>query len=44
MGRPLKYKTIEEFKRANREKAQRYYEKNKDLIREKNLKRYHESK
>lgn len=44
MGRLVKYKTTEELNRANREKAQRYYEKNKDLIREKNRKRYHERK
>ncbi len=44
MGRKKKYMTEEELRESNLLKAQRYYEKNKDLIREKNRKRYHEKK
>ena len=44
MGRKLKYKTIEEKRIANNEKAMRYYEKNKQLIQERNLKQYHAKK
>jgi hypothetical protein len=44
MGRNLKYKTKEEYRIASNEKAMRYYEKNKQLIQQKNLKRYYAEK
>jgi hypothetical protein len=44
MGRKKKYLTEEEIREANLLKAQRYYDRNKEVIREKNRKRYHEKK
>lgn len=43
-GRKTIYKTPEEKAEANRLKAQRYYERNKEKIRKKNLETYHERK
>jgi hypothetical protein len=43
-GRKTIHKTPEEKSEANRQKAQRYYEKNKELIKAKNLERYHKNK
>jgi hypothetical protein len=43
-GRKTIYKTPEEKAEANRLKAQRYYERNKEKVRKKNLEKYHESK
>ena len=43
-GRKTIYKTPEEKAEANRLKAQRYYERNKEKIRKQNLEKYHESK
>jgi hypothetical protein len=43
-GRKLKYASAEEKTEANRLKAQKYYEKNKEKIRAKNLERYHKNK
>lgn len=40
-GRKKKYCTEEEIRKANRIKAERYYWKNCELIKEKNKKRYH---
>ena len=44
MGRKKKYFTIEEQKQANREKFMRFYERNKEKIKAKNLKRYYAKK
>jgi hypothetical protein len=44
MGRNLKYKTKEEQRIASNKKSMRYYEKNKELIKERNLKKYYEKK
>ena len=44
MGRKKKYKTLEEKLVAGQEKAMRYYLKNKEEIKKKNLRRYHENK
>jgi len=44
MGRKIKYKTKEELRISINEKSMRYYERNKELIRTKNLKRYYEKK
>jgi hypothetical protein len=44
MGRKLKYKTEEEKRQSNRDKFMRYYWKNQEKIKKKNLKRYHENK
>lgn len=44
MGRKKKYLSEEQRKEANLIKAQRYYERNKELICEKNRKKYHENK
>jgi hypothetical protein len=44
MGRKLKYKTQEEKRLANNTKRMRYYEKNKETEKRKNLKRYYENK
>lgn len=43
-GRDRKYKTQEEINEANRLKRKKYYEKNKETIRKKNLEKYHERK
>ena len=42
MGRHKKYKTKEEKRISINEKSMRYYWKNQEKIKEKNLKRYHE--
>jgi hypothetical protein len=44
MGRKKIYKTKEEKHQANKEKYMRYYWKNSDKIKKKNLKRYYENK
>jgi hypothetical protein len=44
MGRKKIYKTEEEKQQANKEKYMRYYWKNCDKIKKKNLKRYYENK
>ena len=44
MGRKLKYKTKEELRISINEKSMRYYEKNKQSVRKKNLKRYYNEK
>jgi hypothetical protein len=43
MGRKRKYFTAEEKAQANRNAFMRYYEKNKEKVRQKNLKRYYET-
>lgn len=43
-GRKKIYQTPEEKNEANRIKAQRYYEKNKEQIQIRNLKRYYKNK
>jgi hypothetical protein len=44
MGRKLKYKTRQEKLQARKDRQMRYYERNKESIKEKNLKRYYEHK
>lgn len=44
MGRKLKYKTKEEKRKANNIDAMKYYWKNVDTIRKRNLKKYYEQK
>lgn len=44
MGRKLKYKTVEEKLKANQEKYMRYYWRNQEKIKKKNLERYHSKK
>lgn len=44
MGRKRKYFTAEEKRQANRDKFMRFYEQNKEEIKRKNLKRYHDRK
>jgi hypothetical protein len=44
MGRHRKYNTPEEIAEANRVKAQRYYEKNREKVKKRNLKAYYDSK
>ncbi len=43
-GRKIIYQTPDEKAEANRLKSQRYYEKNKEKIRRKNLENYHKNK
>ena len=43
-GRDKKYNTQEELHEANRIKRKKYYEKNKESIRKKNLEKYYERK
>jgi hypothetical protein len=43
-GRKKKYQTDEERRIASCEKSKRYYEKNKEKIKKKNLEKYYESK
>ena len=44
MGRKRKYNTEEEINNAIRKKSMRYYWKNVEKIKKKNLKRYYENK
>jgi hypothetical protein len=44
MGRKKKYKTEEEQRQANRDKAMKYYLKNKAECQRKALERYHKNK
>lgn len=44
MGRKRKYFTDEELKQSNRDKFMRFYIKNKEKIKKKNLERYYEKK
>lgn len=44
MGRKKKYLTKEEKIEANKRWCAEYYERNKELIREKNKKKYHDKK
>lgn len=44
MGRKKKYQTEEERLNSQRRWSMEYYERNKELIRKKNKKRYHENK
>ena len=44
MGRAKKYLTEEEQKRALKERQQRYYVKNMEMIRARNLETYHQKK
>lgn len=44
MGRNIKYKTLEERRLARNARRMRYYEKNKEIEKDKNLKRYYENK
>jgi hypothetical protein len=44
MGRKLKYKTEEDKLSARKERQMRYYWKNQEKIKKKNLERYHEKK
>lgn len=44
MGRKRKYFTDEEKRIARNKAFMRYYEKNRNEIKQKNLKRYHENK
>jgi hypothetical protein len=44
MGRKKKYLTDNEKQQANKDKYMRYYWKNKEKIKLKNLKRYYENK
>ena len=44
MGRKKKYNTCEEKRIAVNENAMRYYLKNREKIKEKNRKRYHDAK
>lgn len=44
MGRKKKYQTEEEALEAQRRWNMEYYERNKELVREKNKKRYHDRK
>lgn len=44
MGRKRKYFTNEEKIQANRNKFMRFYEKNKEIIKKKNLERYYAKK
>lgn len=41
MGRKLKYKTKEEKIQANRDAFMRFYERNKEEIKKRNLERYY---
>lgn len=43
MGRKRKYFTPEEKRRADCNKSMKYYEKNKNKIKRKNLKRYYKT-
>jgi len=43
MGRYKKYMTQEQMDEANRIKARRYYERNKEKVKKKNLERYYNS-
>jgi hypothetical protein len=43
MGRNRKYFTDEEKTQANRNAVMRYYERNKDAVKKKNLERYYET-
>jgi hypothetical protein len=43
MGRKIKYKTEEEQLIARRERQMRYYWRNQETIKKKNLKRYYET-
>lgn len=43
-GRKKKYFTEEEIRIANNLKAEKYYSKNKERVKEKNKKRYHDKK
>jgi hypothetical protein len=44
MGRKKKYQTEEELIEANKRWCMEYYERNKELMKEKNKKRYHDRK
>lgn len=44
MGRDIKYKSKKERKLALRERQIRYYERNKEYIKQRNLKNYYERK
>lgn len=44
MGRKMKYVTNEDKINARRERQMRYYWKNKEVIRHKNLNKYYEKK
>ena len=44
MGRKLKYKTEKEKRQARSIRQMKYYNKNKETIKKKNLQRYHDSK
>ena len=44
MGPKPKYETVEEIRAARNEAQHRYYEKNKEAIREKARQRYHANK
>lgn len=44
MGRKKKYLTKEEKVESNKRWCMEYYERNKELIRQKNKKRYHDKK
>jgi len=43
MGRKKKYHTEEEIRLANNIKAEKYYLKNRDMIKDKNKKRYYDN-
>jgi hypothetical protein len=43
-GRKKKYHTEEDLKEANRIKQRRYYERNADKVRKRNIERYHDNK
>ena len=43
MGRNRKYFTDDEKTQANRNAVMRYYERNKEAVKKKNLKRYYET-
>jgi hypothetical protein len=44
MGRKKIYKTVKEQIEARKARQMRYYERNKKLVKQKNLKRYYEQK
>lgn len=44
MGRRKKYYSDEQKKEADKIKAEKYYLKNRELVKKKNLEKYHEGK
>jgi hypothetical protein len=44
MGRKQKYKTEEEKLQARKDRQMRYYFRNQEIVKKKNLERYHEKR